>query len=207
MYEKCINCKRLGEDCTPNFYTMPLNDMRIFAKRLMTAKGWKNADLAEESGVKEGTVKNALSQKDRDVYYSTFAPMFCALIGSGSEETPCPEPVLEESKHLEAIERLKKEKRALEQRLEEAKTNADVQANFLKGELEKEREISKERKRWRDIFCVIALVALGIIVAALIVDALNSHIGFFWLEDKASYIGDITDNINNVINHIKEGRL
>lgn len=208
MYEKCINCKRLGEDCTPNFYTMPLNDMRIFAKRLMTAKGWKNADLAEESGVKEGTVKNALSQKDRDVYYSTFAPMFCALIGcNGDEETPCPEPVLEESKHLETIARLEKEKEELEERLREEKESSVRKVDFLKDELKKERDISTERKKWRDIFCIIALAALGIIVTALIVDALNSHIGFFWLEDKASYIGDITDNINNVINHIKGGRL
>lgn len=207
MYEKCINCKRLGKDCTPNFYTMPLNDMRIFAKRLMTAKGWKNADLADESGVKEGTVKNALSQKDRDVYYSTFAPMFCALIGGGSEETPCPEPVLEESQHLETIARLEKEKEELAERLKEEKEASARKVDFLKDELNKECATSKERKRWRDIFCIIALVALGIIVAALVIDALNSHIGFFWLEDKASYVGDITDNIHSVINHIKEGRL
>lgn len=204
MYEKCINCKRLGKDCTPNFYTMPLNDMRLFAKRLMTAKGWKNADLAEESGVKEGTIKNTLSQRDRDVYYSTFAPMFCALVGSGSEETPCPEPVLEESKHLETIARLEKEKEELAERLKEEKEASARQVDFLKYELKKERDTSNERKKWRDIFCIIAFVALGIIVAALVVDALNSHIGFFWLEEKASYIGDIT---NGIINHIKGGRL
>lgn len=204
MYEKCINCKRLGKDCTPNFYTMPLNDMRLFAKRLMTAKGWKNADLAEESGVKEGTIKNTLSQRDRDVYYSTFAPMFCALVGSGNEETPCPEAAVEESKHLETIARLEKEKEELEKRLEEEKEAADRQADFLKDELKKEREVSKERKKWRDIFCIIALVALGIIVAALVVDFVDRTIGFFWLEEKASNIGDIT---NGIINHIKGGRL
>lgn len=204
MYEKCINCKRLGKDCTPNFYIMPLNDMRLFAKRLMTAKGWKNADLAEESGVKEGTVKNTLSQRDRDVYYTTFAPMFCALVGSGNEETPCPEPVLEESRHLETIERLEHEKAELEKRLEAAKAETGRTVDFLKDELKKEREVSKERKRWRDIFCVIALVALALIVTALIVDALDRSIGFFWRDDNLT---SIIDYARNFVENIKVGRL
>lgn len=204
MYEKCISCQHLGRDFIPNFYIMSLNDMRHFAKRRMTALGWKNADLSDESGVKEGTIKNTLSQKDRDVYYSTFAPMFCALIGCGNEETPCPGVAVEESKHLETIERLEKEKRELEQRLEEAKTNADVQANFLKDELQKVRATSDDRKKWRNIFCIVAFIAITIIMVALVVDLLDSGIGFLWLEDRASYLGDIRDNI---IDHIKGGRL
>lgn len=198
MYEKCVGCKRLGNDCTPNFYVMPLNDMRHFSKKLMTSKGWKNADLAEASGVSEGTIKNALSQRDRDLYYTTFAPMFCALVGADGEETPCPEPVQEESRHLETIERLENEKTELEKRIAEHKEDAEKKVDFLKDELNKERELSKERKRWRNVFCVLALVALGLIIAALVVDLLNHDIGFFWLEDRASYLGDLFDHISNL---------
>ena len=203
MYEKCISCQRLGRDCIPNFYIMPLNDMRHFAKRRMTALGWKNADLADESGVKEGTIKNTLSQKDRDVYYSTFAPMFCALIGCDNEEPPCPEAAVEESKHLETIARLEKEKQELEQRLEEAKNDAEKRVNFMKDELRKVRATSDDRKKWRNIFCIVAFVAIAIIFLAIVADVLDKGIGFFWLEDRASF-GDIT---NNIINHIKDGRL
>ena len=204
MYEKCISCQHLGRDCIPNFYIMPLNDMRHFAKRRMTALGWKNADLSDESGVKEGTIKNTLSQKDRDVYYSTFAPMFCALIGCGNEETPCPEAAVEESKHLEIIERLEKEKQELEQRLEEVKKDADKQAEFMKDELRKVRATSDDRKKWRNIFCIVAFIAIAIIMLEIVVDVLNKGVGFFWLEDQASDIGDFA---NNVINHIKGGNL
>lgn len=204
MYEKCVNCQRLGHDCIPNFYIMPLNDMRHFAKRRMTALGWKNADLSEESGVKEGTIKNTLSQKDRDVYYSTFAPMFCALIGCDNDETPCPADVVAESKHLETIARLEKEKQDLEQRLEEAKNVADDRVDFLKSELEQVRKTSNERRKWRDIFCIAAFVAIAIIMLAVVVDILDKSVGFFWLDERASYLGDITDNI---IDHIKGGRI
>lgn len=86
MYEKCLNCDRLGKDCIPNFYTMSVQEIRAWAKKMKEKKGWSNADLAKASGVPKGTIDSNLSKHARkDVTYSTFAPILCALIGCEGE--------------------------------------------------------------------------------------------------------------------------
>ena len=84
------------------------------------------------------------------------------------------------------------------------KKDADKQTEFMKDELRKVRATSDDRKKWRNIFCIVAFIAIAIIMLAIVFDVLNKGVGFFWLEDQTSDIGDFA---NNVINHIKGGNL
>ena len=70
MYEKCIDCDRLGKDCIPNLYIMTSDEIRDWARKRKEFLGWSNADLSEKSGVPKGTIDSNFSKnpdKNADV--------------------------------------------------------------------------------------------------------------------------------------------
>lgn len=178
MYEKCLKCEHLGKNCLPNLCIMPVDEMYDFARHLKDNKHMSNADLSRISGVPKGTIDNSFSY-NTDIRYTTFAPVFCALIGSDGEETPCPKFIADTKKDKETIERLEKENDNLKERLKEGKEKSQ----------EDKKTITKQN-RTIAFFRVIFVVFLLFVIAVLPIDKFNSDIGFFWIEKTASFFGN-----------------
>ena len=162
MFEKCLNCNRLGKDCFPNIFVMDVAGIRLWARKLKIARGITNAELARKSGVPKGTIDNHFSAKathTADVNYSTFAPILCALLDCGKEEMECPG-----SNEIESFT--------------EEETKRDIE--FLKEQLKIAQEIAHGRKKAIILTCFALFIILSIIILALIIDKFNPYIGFFW---------------------------
>lgn len=158
MFEKCVECERLGSDCIPNLYVMPIDDMREFLRALKHSRGLTNADISAMSGVPKGTVGSFFSRGGtKDANYSTFAPVMASLMGSVSTEIPCAPAPGDTQDHAELIEQYKVHIAGMDSLL-------------------------KWRKRVIIVLLTMVCVLTAVIITALIVDRLNGHIGFFWLE-------------------------
>lgn len=158
MFEKCIMCEHLGKDCIPNVCSMPLEDVNEWAIKLKAYRGITNAELSERSGVPKGTIDMHFSKKKNhypDVNYSTFAPVFCALIGS--QDMKCPKDKLDGN--VEDVDPVIRES-------------------------QKKIDYLKKIAAWRLKAITILSFALGItlvtIIIALLIDKLNPDLGFIW---------------------------
>lgn len=166
MFEKCIKCERLGKDCFPNIYSMNMLDVRDFAMKLKEHKRISNGELSKRSGVPKGTIDMHFKQKNpysADVNYSTFAPIICALIGCDEKEMECP-PSMKNN----------------EEKCDLLISEYEKKVEYLKKQVQEEHRISERRARAMYILGTILLVLLMMIIAALIVDALNKDLGFLW---------------------------
>ena len=127
MFEKCITCERLGEDCMPNLLRLPFPDLLKWWAARQKALGWTNQVLSEHSNIPKGTIDRIKQGEYDDCRYSTIRNILVALIGGVADEFPCKERMIMQQKRLEEVER---ENEALRQRLEntDALHRADVHA-------------------------------------------------------------------------------
>jgi hypothetical protein len=158
MFEKCIKCEHLGKDCIPNVCSLPLEDVNKWAIRLKAYKRITNAELSERSGVPKGTIDMHFSKKKdhySDVNYSTFAPVFSALIGS--QDMKCPKDKLD--------------------------WNAESVDHAI-SENQRKIDYLKRIAEWRLKAIVVLSFALGItlvtIIVALLIDKFDPDLGFIW---------------------------
>lgn len=166
MYEKCLDCDRLGKDCIPNIYAMSVDEIRSWARKLKEKKGWTNSDLAKASGVPKGTIDSSFSKHGKkDVNYSTFAPILCALIGGEKEmlcyktnETEIEKENIILQNHVQDIENLKAE--------------YEKEIIYLKDQIQWKRKIIK-------IMIAISCILLFFVCAGLVVDWMNPNYGLF----------------------------
>lgn len=160
MFEKCIKCDRLGKDCVPNVFIMPMDEIREWARNLKAYKHISNAELSKRSGVPKGTIDMHFSKKhpySADVNYSTFAPILCALIGCANKEMPCPKEYEESKDESERIEYLKEQMR-ITQKTSAGRMKAVIILGLLFG------------------------ITLVLIILSLYVDSHDPEVGFIWIK-------------------------
>lgn len=112
MFDRCIGCERLGQDCVPNLMALPFRDILAWWKKRQALLGWTNQVLYEKSGIPVGTINRIKSSED-DCKYSTMRSIIHALMGGHSVEFPCQKKLDAEFAHIEELE-----KRCLELTLE-----------------------------------------------------------------------------------------
>lgn len=138
MFEKCIECPRIGESCVPNLWLLPFPELFKWCVKRQKYLGWTNQTWADKSkNVPVGTI-NRLKSGEEDCKYSTMQYLAIALIGGTTNEFACTEQVERELQQLEQLEQqatrmaaVEKENEDLKQRLEESR---ELNA-FLKDEL------------------------------------------------------------------------
>lgn len=121
MFNRCIGCERLGQDCVPNLLALPWTDLLAWWKKRQALLGWTNQVLFEKSGIPVGTINRIKSSED-DCKYSTMRSIIHALLGSYSVEFPCQKKLDAEFAHIEELE-----KRCLELSLEKEALLARLQ--------------------------------------------------------------------------------
>ncbi len=124
VFEKCIQCNKLGESCVPNIWLLPFSDLIQWAIKRQKYVGWTNQVLADKSKVPVGTINRIKAGDYLDCKYSTIKNILIALIGGTTDEFPCTEQVEKELKQLEQFNQqsekvsvLEKENKTLKTRL------------------------------------------------------------------------------------------
>lgn len=158
MYEKCIQCNKMGESCVPNLMLLPFSDLMQWCSKRQKHLGWTNQTLADKSKVPVGTI-NRIKAGEEDCRYSTMRSILIALIGGTTDEWPCTAQVERELRQMEQLEqqaaklstveaeneRLKSRLRSLDelhrQDIRAVKAEYQEQIEFLRDEL-------KARRNW-----------------------------------------------------------
>lgn len=143
MFEKCIECNRIGESCVPNLWLLPFPDLIKWCIKKQKHLGWTNQVWADKSNVPVGTI-NRIKAGDADCKYSTIRNLAIALIGGTKDEFSCTEQVERELRQMERLEQqaakmasVQKENEDLKLRLEECR-ELNV---FLKQENDRKAKI------------------------------------------------------------------
>lgn len=127
MYEKCIQCNKMGESCVPNLMLLPFSDLMQWCAKRQKHLGWTNQTLADKSKVPVGTI-NRIKAGEEDCRYSTMRSILLALIGGTTDEWPCTAQVERELRQMEQLEQQAAKMSAVEAEnaaLKERLTNID----------------------------------------------------------------------------------
>lgn len=157
MFEKCIKCERLGENCVPNFMLLPFPDLIQWCNKRQKYLEWTNQTLADRSKVPIGTINRIKAGDYLDCKYSTIKHILITLIGGTTDEFPCTEQVERNLKQLEQMEQqtaklaaVEKENKALKLRLNKIDEQHRKDIRVIKEEYQEQIDFLKdELKAWR----------------------------------------------------------
>lgn len=178
-YNRCIDCKFIGVQCDgPNFLAMDIRRLCEWAKLrkdYLHSKDpkWTNAYIAEKSGVSLTTVSRFFGGEVAGLNLATTAAIICVLVNGTWGQYPC------------AMTEEDDERECLQLREQIAEDNRKI--DFLKQQISKKDETISENykmlKRRGNVLmalCAGLIFSMSVIIAALLVDAYNSSLGFFW---------------------------
>lgn len=104
MFEKCIQCHRMGESCVPNLMILSFSELMQWCTKRQKYLGWTNHVLADKSKVPVGTINRIKAGEYADCKYSTIRNILIALIGGTTDEFPCTDLVEKELRQVEQLE-------------------------------------------------------------------------------------------------------
>ena len=151
MFEKCIDCDRIGEDCVPNLMQLALADLLKWIDKRQHYLGWTNQRMADESTIPIGTINRIKTGEYDDCRYHTIRKILVALIGGVAGEFPCKEKMEQSLERIGLLE----QQAALAVKFE--KENLELQERLLKLEAAHAQEIDllrEENKRKIDFLIV-----------------------------------------------------
>lgn len=104
MYEKCIQCPKIGESCVPNLWLLPFPELVKWCIKRQKYLGWSNQFLADKSRTPVGTINRIWSGDYFDCKFSTIKSVLITLIGGTTDEWQCTEQVERELRQMEQLE-------------------------------------------------------------------------------------------------------
>lgn len=154
MFEKCISCERMGNDCMPNLMQLPFPDLLKWWDKKQKALGWTNQKLADESTIPIGTIVRIKSGDHDDCRYYTIRRILVALIGGIADEFPCKEKMEQELQRMETLEKqaaraaeLEKENAEIKERLAHIDEIHRQDVRAVRDEYREEIQFLKEQLR------------------------------------------------------------
>ena len=143
MFEKCIQCNRIGESCVPNLMLLPFAELLKWIDKRQKHLGWTNKVLAEKSKVPEGTIYR-IKAGEEDCKFSTMRNILIALIGGTTDEFSCTEQVEKELRNMEQLEQQAAKMASVEKETQELKLLLEEYRElnaFLKKENDRKAKI------------------------------------------------------------------
>ena len=144
MFDKCIKCPTIGENCVPNLWLLPFHELIKWCIKRQEYLGWSNQKWADASNVPVGTIKRIKAGDYADCKYSTIKSLAISVIGGTTNEFACTEQVEKELQQMGQLEQqaakmssVEKENEELRLLLEECR---EMNA-FLKKENERKAKI------------------------------------------------------------------
>lgn len=191
MYEKCATCEKIGMSCRgPKFVSMPANDLIALCIARKKHLGLSNQQIADRAHMSKGTVDNLLAATHGDFRYGTIQPVLDVLFSGEVSGNPCPDPSNDERvQYEERIRQLEKEIAWREDKIATLNKQTESMQTLISNTnarttQDKDFLRSQIKSKNKTIIALASLLAvsLSVIIAALIIDRLNSDMGFFWLE-------------------------
>lgn len=156
MFDKCINCDRLGQDCMPNLMQLSFPDLLKWWDKRQKHLGWTNQKLSEESTIPLGTINRIKTGDHDDCRYYTIKRILVSLIGGVADEFPCKEKMEQNIQRIEALEQqaalavaIEKENRELKERLAQIEAKHNLEISTIREEDQRKIDflrIENERK-------------------------------------------------------------
>lgn len=206
MYEKCLECKKLGNPCDgPNFMAMSTEDLIHWCnERKKQLPGLTYDRIVEQTGLSKGTVSGFFKGTHADYRIETIRPILKLLVGGEWEDSPCGDPTAEERAYYEdkvralekdvawhedkikylnqQIEDLLKQKEAMQTLITNTNARNTQDKDFLRKQLDERYRFLKRKDKVIVILSVLLGLSVAVIIAALIIDRMNGGVGFFWIE-------------------------
>ena len=89
-YNICVSCSRIGQTCDgPNFLAMSVDRWCEWCKLRRDYLEWKNATIAEKSGVSKITIDRIMSGDTKDLRITTMQAVTKALVNGAWGQSPC----------------------------------------------------------------------------------------------------------------------
>lgn len=156
MFDKCITCERLGQDCVPNLMALPFTELMAWWKKRQTTLGWSNQVLSEKSNIPVGTI-NRIKAGEDDCRYSTMRSIIHAMMGGYTVEFPCQKKLDQEFAHIETLEKQNSDLVCRNEELTTKMTAIDEQhrndIRVIKAEYQEEIAFLKEQLRaWQRMY-------------------------------------------------------
>lgn len=192
--EKCKKCLHYGKDCLPHLLTISSAQLAQWCKIRRQSLHMSVEELARQSGIPQSTLERVLSHKGADCYFSTVQPVLRVLSGCTEDELQCRNPSGQSENSLisaihykdDAIRRMEEENKRQAEYIEQLQIMAKEDIERAKKEEAESLDFLKRQNRQKArIICTLSIslgITLLIIIAALVIDMMNSNIGFFWLK-------------------------
>lgn len=89
-YNICVSCSRIGQTCDgPNFLAMSVDRWCEWCRLRRDYLEWKNATIAEKSGVSKITIDRIMSGDTKDLRITTIQAVTKALVNGAWGQSPC----------------------------------------------------------------------------------------------------------------------
>lgn len=214
-YNRCVDCTHIGKRCDgPNFLAM---DIHYFCEWSRARKDylhsqdtkWTNAYVADAANVSKKTVDRLFAGALDDLKLSTAAQIIQVLVDGTWGEYPCAMDSLNEDGSAERCEQLQaaldNAKAAHDAELAKVRAFERSRIDYLKEQVKfkEEQLLAKDkllgerygfmRRKDKTIatLAVFLTLAVLIIITALVIDKLNSDIGFFWVDRLSDVFGGV----------------
>lgn len=184
-YNVCIDCAHIGKNCDgPNFLAMSTERWCEWCHIRKEYLDWTNAEIAERAGISKITVDRVMSGNVKDIRVTTMQAVTMALVNGSWGQYPCAmasgekefvdnPAIVEQCKHLQ--EELDKLKEYDEGRIDYLKEQLRDRDKLLAARF----KLIVSRDRVIRTLAILLGVAVALIIAVLLIDLLNPHIGFF----------------------------
>lgn len=207
-YNKCIVCDHLGVNCDgPNFLCMDVDRWCEWCRLRRDCLGVTNEWIAENALVSEVTVKRIMTGNIDDLKVSTMQPVTRVLVNGTWGQYPCaiqePKVVYQDNPALvQELAELHEERKRLNTAAErrEAEHATAMRAAVEKAEKDAQKD-ADYLKRIIRVLAIVCAILLLVIIAALIVDATNPELGYFWRAVASHWAGN--ESTADVINYMK----
>lgn len=103
MFEKCLECSKIGTSCVPNLMLLPFPELIQWCNKRQKYRGWTNQMLAEYSNVPVGTINRIKAGEYMDCKYSTIRNLLITLIGGTTDEFSCTKQVEDELRQMDQL--------------------------------------------------------------------------------------------------------
>lgn len=192
-YTDCISCPDLGTTCNAdNLATLDGESFRAWCILRMEHLGWSHSKTAEVADVPKGTFDNWISGITKELRWDTAYRISRALCGiSPTNGATCPlksQEINDLRAKADAHDLLQSR---FDRRLADDRVKIDhlkAQNEFLTQQIREKDAINKEYmsffRRKNTVMAILGVllgVCVALIITALVMDAMNPNIGFFWL--------------------------
>lgn len=192
MYEKCLECKKLGNPCDgPNIIAMNRDDLISWCNaRRKQVPGLTYDRIAELTGLSKGTVSGFFGGLHADYRIDTIRPIVKLLVGGKWDDIPCIDlTVSEKAAYEDKIRQLEESIAWRDDKIQHLTQQVESMTTLITNTNKRNKEQTDflqhaigNKNRTILTLAILLALCLGVIIAALIVDRLNGDVGFFWLD-------------------------